>query len=261
MRIFPGLLRAVAAATMATAAHSDELSTSPPGQDVAANEFGSGWYLRGDIGRVDYVPPKQGRAVGAVGSPLVGLKFDKTFSIGGGIGYRFNRFLRFDVTADYRGETRFMDRSSRTNFAEGFNEETGKFSAIVALANVYADLGTWYGLTPYVGAGVGVARQGFRGFFSETTCTTVTCGDPAVVHVIGLQGDKVFRPNRTGTTLAWALMGGISTDIGRGFSLDTGYRYLNAGHARSAIDAYGFDTRLKDIKSHEVRVGLRYPLH
>jgi opacity protein-like surface antigen len=221
---------------------------------------GNGWYLRGDIGYVDYVPPKEDTSKKLAGSPLVGLKFDNAFSIGGGIGYKFDRLLRFDLTGDYMSDTKFIDRSSRTNFAQGFNTETGKFGAAVTLANAYIDIGSWYRLTPYVGGGVGFASHGFNRFFSETTCTTVACGNPAVVHTIGLQGDKISRPDKMDITLAWALMAGVSIDLGRGFSLDTGYRYLNMGPARSGRDAYGFDTRLKSAEAHEVRVGLRWAL-
>lgn len=251
---------AIAICTVGTAFSADSLAGRPPSGAGPASDLASGWYLRGDVGYVDYVRPREDTSRKVAGSPLVDLRTDGTFSAGGGVGYRFNEFLRVDATADYRSEARFVDRSSRTNFAEGFNEETGKFGSVLALANAYVDLGTWHGLTPYVGAGVGVASQGFRNFLSETTCTTVTCGDPSVVHAVGLQGNKVFRPDLNDTSLAWALMAGVSTDLGRGFSLDVGYRYVNAGKARSGVDAYGFDTRLKDVESHEVRVGLRWAL-
>ena len=32
------------------------------------------------------------------------------------------------------------------------------YSAWLLLANAYADIGTWYGFTPYVGAGIGGAH-------------------------------------------------------------------------------------------------------
>ena len=262
MRISVCLLGAVVMvpATVIVARSADLVAPALAGPAIAAPDVASGWYLRGGIGYVDYVPGKEDTSHKVAGSALVGLKTREAFSIGAGVGYRFNEFLRFDVTADYRSRSKFVDRSSRTNFAQGFNEETGKFGTSSALANAYFDLGTWHGLTPYVGVGVGVANQGFQRFFSETTCTTVACGDPAVVHAIGRQGDYIFRPNRTGTTLAWALMAGVSADLGRGLSLDASYRYLNAGKAQSGVDAFGFDTRLKSVKSQEARIGLRWAI-
>src|ERR1017187_6042110 len=76
----------------------------PPAAEPCCN-----WYLRGFVGEgmtnkfgVEYLP-----APANVGS---GFAFDQnsnadSFFIGGGIGYNFNSWLRFDGTAEYRGRT------------------------------------------------------------------------------------------------------------------------------------------------------------
>lgn len=40
----------------------------------------------------------------------------------------------------------------------GFNKYTGNKSEWLIMANAYADLGTWWCVTPFIGAGVGAAR-------------------------------------------------------------------------------------------------------
>jgi opacity protein-like surface antigen len=73
-------------------------------------DFASGWYLRGDIGmsnqRVDslfnalYLTP-------GVSVTNLAKSFDSAPIFGIGIGYRYNSWLRFDVTGEYRGKSTF----------------------------------------------------------------------------------------------------------------------------------------------------------
>ena len=48
----------------------------------------------------------------------------------------------------------------------------GDFTSAVLLLNGYVDFGTWWGITPFVGAGVGFARNMLSGF-SDTSLTTI----------------------------------------------------------------------------------------
>ena len=117
-------------------------------------------------------------------------------------------------------------------------------------------------MTPYVGAGIGMADNRFSGYYSETTCFNTVCGDDPtrpgfVPYRIGPQG-KIHRTDKSNQELAWALMAGAAIDIGSGLSLDLGYRYLNLGHAQTNLDAFGFGTKLKAVEAHEVRAGFRY---
>ena len=75
-------------------------------------EVGSGWYVRGDLGvSFDRAPslsfPNLALpALGALGTPLtIGDRANWTttnFTGGAGFGYRWNDWLRFDATWDYR---------------------------------------------------------------------------------------------------------------------------------------------------------------
>ncbi|KMO24435.1 porin, partial [Methylobacterium aquaticum] len=181
-------------------------SPPPPPPLPAPVEVGSGWYLRGDYTASDFRHPKDDTLPGTEGAKLVGFRLGNTDGYGGGIGYRFNSFLRADVTIDGRTRSRFRDYSSRTMFVEGFNTEAGKLDVLTGLFNVYVDLGTWWGFTPYIGAGVGMASNRFHDAWTGTTCFTTACGSGKDgSYQLGAQGFDA-RANHTAIGLAWAAM-------------------------------------------------------
>jgi opacity protein-like surface antigen len=114
-----------------------------------------------------------------------------------------------------------------------------------AMVNVYKDLGTWGGITPYVGAGVGVSYN----MLSEVYFT----GNPALSNRI---------EGNSRASLAWSLMAGIGWQMTDRAILDLGYKYMDYGKAISGrVDNAGFvnpAVRINDITAHEFRVGLRY---
>src|SRR5581483_2765490 len=65
-------------------------------------EFG-GWYLRGDIGISNQnVKRLESPAPGFDTSPVINKGFDSAGIYDVGIGYKFNNWLRVDVTGEYR---------------------------------------------------------------------------------------------------------------------------------------------------------------
>jgi opacity protein-like surface antigen len=113
------------------------------------------------------------------------------------------------------------------------------------MANAYKDLGRYGNVTPYVGAGVGIAYN----MMSETYFTGTTTL-PNKIH-----GDNDIA-------LAWALMAGIGYQISDRAILDVGYRYLDMGKISSQRhDNAGFinpRVQVDDLAAHEIKVGLRY---
>jgi opacity protein-like surface antigen len=215
-------------------------------------EVGTGWYLRGDAGYVDYIAPKDRR------DAILDQSFDtarlkKTWSAGGGFGYKFLNFFRADVTADYRFESEFRGTSSRTGYVSDSRRDWGEFETTTGLVNAYLDLGNWYGVTPYVGVGVGAAMNRLLEHRAQVTCLAITTGCPT----IGDQSVLEFR-DRTNIDLAWALMGGVAVDVGGGFKVDAGYRYVNLGEVKTHATGAGAPARTDDIEAHEVRLGFRY---
>lgn len=113
------------------------------------------------------------------------------------------------------------------------------------MLNLYHDLGKWGQVTPYVGAGVGIAYN----IMSDVYFTD----NPALVNRIA--GDRDI-------SLAWSLMAGLGYQVSNNAILDIGYRYLDMGKATSERhDNAGFinpRVRVEDITAHEFKVGLRY---
>ncbi|WP_200941325.1 outer membrane beta-barrel protein [Methylobacterium sp. Leaf465] len=247
------MLAAQGLAPTASAADLRPLPPPPP----APVAIGEGWYLRVDATVSDYARPHDATPAPADGrplNPLTRLNLETVPGYGGGVGYRINNWLRVDATIDQRIPARYSAYSSGSDFVTGYNIESAQLDVLTGLVNIYADLGTWWGLTPYIGGGIGFADKHLGKAYTQTTCILEACDGNAGT---GLR-DVVRRPSRSVASLAWALIGGVSYEIGAGLSLDTSYRYVDLGRAKTGLDTYGFDSRLKDLASHEVRVGLRY---
>jgi opacity protein-like surface antigen len=254
----PVLAALLLAAGLGQAQAADLLPTMPPPPpEPVPVEVGSGWYLRGDFTQAHYGRPRDDTRPDPNDPgvpPLVGLRVSDAGGFGGGVGYRINPWLRIDATVDQRVDSRFRTFSSRSNFVTGGNIETGRVDALTALVNVYADLGTWWGFTPYIGAGVGVADIGTTRSFTQTSCYLDACdGTPGVGP-----REAVKRPDRSVAALAWALTGGVSVALGHGLSLDAAYRYVDLGRMRTGVDSFGYGTRFKNLTANEFRIGLRY---
>jgi len=227
MRRFAFLLMAGALAS--EAAFAADIPESWVPQAPASTLTPPNWYLRGDLG---YGWFRADRAISAPGfaSPTAN-DFGSGFIGGAGVGYK-SYWLRADTTIDYSSSN-----YSGTIFTLG--DATAKVSALTALFNGYLDLGTWYGLTPYIGAGAGVSRL-------ATTDYTSTLAPP-------------FTPGLSNTQwrFAWALMGGFAYTVTPNLAVDLGYRYMDFGDVDTASDAAGAMT-LKNLAAHEVRVGVRW---
>jgi opacity protein-like surface antigen len=113
------------------------------------------------------------------------------------------------------------------------------------MLNVYKDLGTWGKVTPYVGAGIGIAYN-----IVEDVYFT---GNPNLPNRIHGDRDIAF---------AWSLMTGVGIQVTERAVLDVGYRYMDFGKATSERHDNAFSVnprvRIDDIAAHEFKVGLRY---
>ena len=229
-----------------------------------------GWYLRGDIGYKLYQKPKGSLgnrdwggydSGGSMVYPYTAGNYDQMINekmlgaldIGVGAGYKFNDYLRSDLVFDYETPAKFKGSIWCQSLACGGgryqDSERVKIEAYSALANVYADLGNFHGVIPYIGGGIGAS-------YLRTSDVEGSAKDANTGKNPGGAGKWNF---------AWALMAGVEYPISDNLSLDLGYRYLNLGDAKSGYvtDGQGVSTRMdyKDITAHEVRVGLRYYLN
>jgi opacity protein-like surface antigen len=69
--------------------------------------------------------------------------------------------------------------------------------------------------------------------------------------------------DKTDTRFAWAIHAGLGYDLSANWKAEAGYRYLHLGTVNSAtvictVPCAGYNPRIKNLNSHEVKVGLRY---
>ena len=96
--------------------------------------------------------------------------------------------------------------------------------------NTYLDIPTKTPLTPYIGAGIGVARL------------KATVKDADI--------------NKTSTNFAWQIGAGTAVEVTRNVAVDLGYRYVDNGSFKVYSDES--ETDKLDSTSHEIYLGMRY---
>jgi opacity protein-like surface antigen len=220
-----------------------------PGVPICVEEF-SGWYLRGDIGITNQRVDKLENALLPASTHHVNAEFDSAGLFGIGAGYQFNNWLRFDVTGEYRGNSDFTGLDIVRIGGSTFTDEyRAKKSEWLFLANAYLDLGTWWCVTPFVGAGIGVSRVNISSFVDVNT--------PNLGVAYGATEAK--------WNLAWALHAGLAFQATNNLAIELAYRYthLGDGIAGDAVtytgtNSFNNPTTFKDITSHDLKLGLRW---
>jgi opacity protein-like surface antigen len=273
---------------MTSLAQAADLLPPPPPMEAApmvSQEF-SGWYLRGDVG----VGVQTGNLSPSVTpNPLIGAPGDAFNSFynpslsasaffDAGVGYQINNWLRFDVTGEYRGGGHFQALEQIGIPSQGYqnaNFYRGDVSSIIGLVNGYVDIGTWYGITPFVGAGVGFANNRLSGL-TDTGFTYPGTTIPG--GFIGGPGSPTggYFSDGSKTSFAWALMTGFDFNVTENLKLELGYRYLDYGKIKSGSSncfngtgaGGGFSVancggsgnylQTKDLTSSDFRLGLRW---
>ncbi len=257
----------------------------PPAPIAAPVIEPSGWYLRGDIGVAALDAREFSYSDNPANLAFKGKDFQSQIFGGIGIGYQYNSWLRFDVTGEFRGRSGFSinDHYSNPpadcsqlyaratgyatcrNFGENINR--GSVSSMVLLANAYLDLGTWYGLTPFIGGGVGVAQNKVSGISDYGYATNLVTASTDAANVGFSATSAVYGTagNGTKTNFAWALMAGLGYDVAPNLKLELGYRYLNLGKITTgnydcASPCAPYSLGAKTLDAHEFRFGMRWML-
>jgi opacity protein-like surface antigen len=262
MRSVKSLIAAGAASLLSTAAFAADMAIMPPPQMSYApppiEDFG-GWYLRGDIGFSNQKVDRLNNVLDAGNTTSnQHLGFNTAGNFGLGAGYQFNHWFRADVRGEFRGNSQFFGTDAIT-FPGGFGTDTyhATKSEWLVLANVYADLGTWWCMTPFVGAGVGTARVSIANFTDQGISNSGNGALPGLAF-----GDNVSKWN-----LAWALHAGVAYKVNPNFTVELAYRYLNMGDGMTG-DLRTFDgtnnivnpTTFKSITSQDLMLGVRWNL-
>jgi len=246
MKRFALALAAVAIlpAGQVVAADYDPPISVEPAEEYVPVEIGSAWYLRGDIA-YNFARDYRDTSFSLDGwldeSPLTVGPFgifsysEKQNPVSGsiGFGYHFNDYLRADVNIGLLASDKY---SASVIFDDDVEVDVRvKNSAWNGLVNGYIDLGTYAGLTPYVGAGVGL-------LYTRTK----------------IDGTASYR--QSNYDFMYALSAGVSYQLTKNASIDIGYQYLDA----PSIDYYAISNDSIELRegmsTNQIKVGLRYDL-
>jgi opacity protein-like surface antigen len=243
-------------------AFAADMAIAPPPMYAPppVQEFG-GWYLRGDIGMTN-------QSLKSLNNPdpnatlfaPVGMGFDSSMLWDIGAGYQFSNWFRADVTGQWRGRANFHGSQFTDAFAGSalVDNYSASKSELVFLANGYVDLGTWWCITPYIGAGIGTSYNRISGFRDDGFGNSFGVARPVSI---------VYAADAGKWNFAWALHAGLGYKVTQNVTLELGYSYMNLGDATTGINSNfagsatpQFPWTMKDITSHDLKVGVRWNL-
>jgi opacity protein-like surface antigen len=262
MRSVKFVVAAGAASLLSSMAFAADMAIAPPPQYYAppVEDFG-GWYLRGDIGMTNQrMKSLDNPDPNAALFTSVGMGFDSATLFDVGVGYQFNNWFRADVTGQWRGRANFHG----SQFTDAFvgsalvNNYTASKSEAVFMANAYVDLGTWWCVTPFIGAGIGTSYNRISGFRDDGTGSTFGVVRPPSVTYAADNGKWNF---------AWAVHTGLAYKVTQNVTLELGYSYISLGDATTGVNSNfagtptaQFPWTMKDITSHDLTLGVRWNL-
>jgi opacity protein-like surface antigen len=223
----------------------------------------TGLYLRGDFG---FASNDVGGLFEAPNYDLSRIAIDRNWTYGGGVGWYVSKNVRVDFTLDHRNDADV--RGSVDHLAATVRgERQFAVNNLVGLFNVYYDFDLRSHFTPYVGVGLGFARnKSTAGSIAIDPHPTSGCAATPPTATCEATFNGAEKWNAAG-----ALMAGLSARLHDRVFLDAGYRFLYTGGAqtgdvaiRSTDLATGIVTpgssagiSVHDMYAHEFRVGVR----
>jgi opacity protein-like surface antigen len=268
MRSVKSFVAAGAASLISSVAFAADMPIAPPPSYAPppVEDFG-GWYLRGDIGFSNQSVKEVRNGNEALYTPLLSLNQQTGFDTGGifglGVGYQFNNWFRGDITGQYRGRTNFHGQDLVTYplggglIGAGSDNYNASKSEWLVLANAYVDLGTWWCVTPFIGAGVGAARVTVSNFTDQGLADF----SPGVIAPGFALANSASKWN-----FAWAAHAGLAYKVSPNLTLEVAYSYVDLGSGLTGpvTTFQGFTTNnpmhFKDITSHDLKFGVRWNL-
>ncbi len=265
MRSVKLLIAAGAASLLSSGAFAADMAIAspPPAYYPPPIEDFGGWYLRGDIGMTNtrgklFAPAYDD--VSTLSVNQLGHGFTGGTSYGVGVGYQFNSWFRADITGEYRSKVMFSgtDFANIAGLGPISDVYSARFSSWVAMANVYVDLGTWWCITPFVGAGVGGAFNQIDGLQDLGSIPSPGVGS--------VNSASFFANAANKTSFAWAAHAGLAYKVNQNFTIELAYRYLDLGNAVTGkgdtfdgiLAGRGRPFQFNDLTSQDIKLGVRW---
>jgi opacity protein-like surface antigen len=262
-------------------------------------DYAARWYFRADTGLgLGSDPSVKERGIiygnsdpaspARTSSAWFNNDFETFLTVGTGVGYYWTPWFRTDLTVDLRTDAEVKMRGTLSylehkfvpqptnptgplvlgptgNTVVGRTEDATTLRSGVVLFNGYFDLSRGGPITPYVGAGVGLAvneldRMHETFEYSCNPALNPTCTDPPgplPQNAAYSASDKQHT-----VTLAAAAMAGVSYRMSASTSLDLNYRFLFIGgtDVDLAVNGHASEVDIGDMREHQVRLGVRWDI-
>ena len=173
-------------------------------------------------------------------TPMLNETMDNGAVFDAGVGCAFGNGFRSDLV--------FSWRTAKDVHADPEPQDpvSGELSSHSLMANIYYDIPLGMGITPYIGAGLGVVYHNL--------------GD---LRWRDVNGNNWTIAGNEEVNIAWSLMAGAAYQVTDRITLDVGYRYMDMGNVSSqryVLDGAGIrdaGVEFNDVTSHEIKAGLR----
>ncbi len=295
-RLLSALAMLASLAMPALSADIDQIIPAPVIEDnYVPVEIGTGWYIRGDVGY--NIGGRQNNRLYDLAPVTFNESYADGLNVGVGFGYKFNDIFRMDTTLDRvfggkfsntqlvaptgpcNGTGEYIDLPTGTVYMGPYDitnclrKDEASYNAWYMMGNAYADLGTFNGFTPFLGAGLGVAKINWKEETNSITCVPVAgdvhreacsaLGSLAQPQMNAIYTEPGVLQNGSSWKLAMALTAGVSYELSKGLHLDTSYKFTSIGGGFGKIP-YGSTPGSSIAKDgfglHQVKMGLRYEI-
>lgn len=190
------------------------------------------FYVEGEVGSSFANLDSGGFNILDGGFPNTGDDWDVTVVPGVHVGAELFRFVRADLSFNYRGILNFTTNSFEPPTPTFFYDTD--LRAYTLMFSLYFEPFHYKNWTPYIGAGVG------------STWMDISTEDTVV------QGSGIE------TSFSWQAEAGIEYALSEHFTLRLGYRYIDMGSFKISLEDGTAGNFMGDVTAHEVLFGVRY---
>jgi len=218
----------------------------------------SGWYLRGNLGYGGHTDTE-------LSGGLVGKnESEGNIAYSLGLGYEFANNWRLELD----GASLWTDLGAIDSLPNSAAKLRTNSVMLNALYD-FNDFGQW---TPYVGAGIGIARGQLDADAHDFPSSASPDGGTVLVASSACPGPRsgfdsfACGAHTSDTSVGWQVLAGLGYDITDNLTWDTHYRYqdfadFDFGGNRTNLGTNSiaeFETTLEDVGAHMLMTGFRY---
>lgn len=240
-----------------------------PSEGYTDVEFGSGWYLRGDISYNINGADNNTSSSNSLTGTGSSFDFDDAIGVRVGFGQKLSPNTRIEVSSssifdsDFSsfGSARFAGTDvggAAINNIDGTRDVSGSYQLFDFMLSGYYDFNPVSNITPYVGAGIGVARIDYNQNLTLECNPTAAqaCGTGA----LGAASTVTTVIDDQSWTHAYQLTVGAAVAVDDRTSLDLSYSYTQIGDGDELNYADGAGLDNDGVQLHQVRAGIRYDI-